>query len=404
MVSSFANRALSLLSSRFKQTRLQTDNSPSALSMSDDLLTQQHEQLEFGHFSSITEQTAFALLENSIIKMSPDSSNGKTQLPQFFQRLTEQFGSKRIHQAEALIGFCYEFGIGTSVDFSKAFFHYLEASNQKNGLGCARLAFLLKYGRPGINIDRDAAAHYATLLKASSITSAAPEDSALSSPASRISGKLKNYFGIQWITRAAKKGNSSAQYCLGTCYHDGFGVQSDKTKACSWYRKSANQGNPRGQAMLGYCYGEGFGIDKSDKQALYWYRKAAEKGDPIAYYNIGFCYEDGLGVEKNPRLAFEWYTKAAELGNHFAQNSLGYCFEDGVGTEKNSEMAVYWYSKASEQGYCLAQCNLGYCYQYGIGVDKNEQKATELYKVAASRGHSRAQHNLGFCYQNGIGI
>ena len=47
-----------------------------------------------------------------------------------------------------------EFGLGCEQDFKQAETLYIMAASQNNGLALSRLAFLRKYGRPGIKIDR----------------------------------------------------------------------------------------------------------------------------------------------------------------------------------------------------------------------------------------------------------
>ena len=41
-------------------------------------------------------------------------------------------------------------------------------------------------------------------------------------------------------------------------------------------KKAAEQGDAQAQFKLGICYFNGYGIDKDFKEATYWYRKAAE--------------------------------------------------------------------------------------------------------------------------------
>ncbi|OMJ27518.1 hypothetical protein AYI69_g3042 [Smittium culicis] len=285
-----------------------------------------------------------------------------------------------VQQGITILGFCYEFGIGVECNYSKAEKLYTPPAIKGNALAQSRLAFLKKYGRPGVCINRTKAEYWALLVKENTCRES-----------------------LNWLVSASNEHNlPEAQYALGLCYHDGIGAQTDEKMAFELYLKSAKQGNSRGQGILGYCYGEGFGVKQDKVEAVKWYLLAANQGESVAMYNLGYCYEDGIGVPRNPYLAVEWYKKAAERGNAFAQNSLGYCHEDGLGVRKNSKQAVKWYRLSALQGYPWAECNLGYCYQYGIGIEENPAMATYWYQRAASQGHARAQHNLGYCYQNGI--
>ncbi|RKP19283.1 HCP-like protein, partial [Rozella allomycis CSF55] len=207
--------------------------------------------------------------------------------------------------AVTLVGFCYEFGYGVSIDYSKAEKYYMVAlESYVEPFALCRMAFLRKYGRPGIKID---------ILEAE-ILAERLQEYKLAEP-------------VKWLVYAAETyQNSSAQYCLGVCYHDGFGVDVNLTKAVYYYELSANQGHARGQGILGYCFAEGVGVQKNPVASFRWYMKAAQQAECVAMYNVGFCLEDGVGCKKDLAEAFYWYSKSAELGNCFAQNSLGYFY------------------------------------------------------------------------------
>ena len=56
----------------------------------------------------------------------------------------------------------------------------------------------------------------------------------------------------------------------------------DAAKAVLWYRKAAEQGIAAAQFYLGDCYENGYGVPKNSAEAIVWYRKAAEKGYALA--------------------------------------------------------------------------------------------------------------------------
>ncbi|KAJ3078410.1 hypothetical protein HK102_004528, partial [Quaeritorhiza haematococci] len=283
--------------------------------------------------------------------------------------------------AQAVLGFCYEFGLGTDQEFKASENLYICAAIKGNGLAQARLAFLRRYGRPSVKIDRVEAEEW---IK-------------------RVSEQGPD--AVSWLQRAADEDNHpAANYALGVCYHDGVGVDKDPCKAVYYYERSAAAGQPRGEGILGYCYGEGFGVEKDEEKAFALYLKAAKRGESVSMYNVAHCYEEGIGIPKDLSLAVTWYTKSAHLGNCYAQNSLGYMYEEGLGVDRDEVKAVYWYRLSAEQGYPWAQCNLGFCLQNGIGVEKNEGLGAYWYQMAAIQGHSRAQHNLGHAFQYGIGL
>ena len=101
-----------------------------------------------------------------------------------------------------------------------------------------------------------------------------------------------------------------------------FYSKKDYTQAVVWYRKAAEQGNADAQYSLGYCYRNGYGVSQDNNQAVYWYRKAAEQGNAYAQYYLGVCYYNGYGISQDNNQAKYWWRKAAEQGHVSAKNSL----------------------------------------------------------------------------------
>lgn len=216
-----------------------------------------------------------SLGEAALFNRSPCSHLLKSEREQIALQYFEAAVRLGSIEAQALQGFCFEFGVGCEADFSLSEVAYKAAAKAGVGLAQARLAFLRRYGRPGVRIDRPEAEYWQNLINS------------------------KGYAAISWIVSAAEDENhAAAQYCLGVCYHDGVGVERDACKAFQWYKKSAEQGHPRGQGILGYCYGEAFGCERDEVEAMKWYLKAAEQGESVAIYNVGYCLEEGLGCEK----------------------------------------------------------------------------------------------------------
>ncbi|KAJ1650524.1 hypothetical protein IWQ61_008696 [Dispira simplex] len=283
--------------------------------------------------------------------------------------------------ATAVLGICYEFGLGVDINYPLAEEYYLQVADKGCVLAQARMAFFRKFGRPGVQINQTEGKQWQKAVSHQGVS------------------------GLGWVEMAARAGTQPVfQYVLGLCYLDGLGYAKDTKAAIRWLRLAADQGMERAQSVLGYCYIEGIGVTKSVDKALRWYIRATEKGELMAIYNLGYCHEYGIGVERDVVRAAQLYRTAAVQGCAFAQNSLGYCYEDGIGVPKDPHLAAHWYGCSAEQGYPWAQCNLGYCYQYGIGVTQDYTTGARWYLRAAEQGYSRAQHNIGFCYQNGIGV
>jgi TPR repeat protein len=120
--------------------------------------------------------------------------------------------------------------------------------------------------------------------------------------------------GIRWLTVAADRGHTGAQYDLGVALYSGV---SD---------------------------------DPNYQEALRWFKAAAEAGHPEAAYNAGVFYEDGLAASADLSAAARWYHKAAEAGLVEAMHALGIMLVVGRGVPRDLRGGVELLAAARHQG------------------------------------------------------
>lgn len=201
-------------------------------------------------------------------------------------------------------------------------------------------------------------------------------------------------------TKAAEEGHIGAQYCLGKCYLNGYGVVKTYTEALKWYHKAADRGSADACYALAGCYEGGKGVAMDFRNALEWYKKAMALGHPKAEEAIKLCK-----TRQKMHEEFLQYLAEANRGNAEAQNKLADCFRYGKGVFKSEGEAVKWYRKAAEQDYPEAQYNLGYCFYMGNGVGKDHNQAAKWFREAATKwNHPAACFWLGVCYEKGHGL
>ena len=175
-----------------------------------------------------------------------------------------------------------------------------------------------------------------------------------------------------------------------------FYTQKQYSKAVPIFQKLATEGLPEAQYNLGVCYDNGYGIQQDYKKAVYWYEKAAMQGIAIAQCNLGVCYYNGYGIQQDYKKAVYWYEKAAMQGDDDAQFNLALCYKNGKGIQQDDKKAVYWYEKAAMQGHARAQFTLALCYKNGEGIQQDDKKAVYWYKKgAAMQGNTDALLNVG---------
>ncbi|KAJ3365240.1 hypothetical protein GGF32_009745 [Allomyces javanicus] len=298
-----------------------------------------------------------------------------------------------------LFRFMFEFGLGIEISFAQCERYYQAAAARGHALSMLRLAFLKKNGRPGLKMDQNEAKLWVSRIRALFLPGApqwacnAP--SAWDSVARTSANSDPDPLTWLWWA-AAECGCLSVQCALGTCYHYGFGLACDPSKAVAWYRKSADQGHPHGQSMLGFCYSTMMGVDHDALLALHYYRQDAMQGDFKAMYNIGWCYETGAGTGINgPDFALAWvmldkafqcFHLAAQQDHPNSMYHVGKAFQFGRGVSTDAQTAVSWYSHAAELNEPLACMALARCAKNGYGVPYDLDCALKWVDCAIQMG------------------
>ena len=90
----------------------------------------------------------------------------------------------------------------------------------------------------------------------------------------------------------AEKGDTDAQYLLGSFYRSGVGVEKDQQKAVYWLQKASEGGNAEAKLDLGVMYSIGEEIPKDGKKAVSLILQAAEQGFPMAQFLLSCGYSE----------------------------------------------------------------------------------------------------------------
>jgi uncharacterized protein len=276
---------------------------------------------------------------------------------------------------------------------------------------------------------------------------------------------LENTGSASELQPLAVRGDSKAQFQLGSLYHQGKGVKKDFSQAFLWYRRAAQQGDADAQYSLGNMYLMGEGIKQDDYQARQWYEKAADQGHEGAQHNLGSLQriataepvgkadydtknnslpaqdeaaiqeevlEEETGEEKgffsklfgkdddeadesdltaeaieeteidNDQMSAETMETTRDTAASSYEKGLAYEFGEGV--SQNYDTAFEFFKKSAEKNYAPAQYKLGLAYVYGQGTEKDPAAAAEWYKKSASQGYALAQRTLGTLYMGGDGV
>ncbi|RHZ60930.1 hypothetical protein Glove_350g99 [Diversispora epigaea] len=190
---------------------------------------------------------------------------------------------------------------------------------------------------------------------------------------------------------------------LAYMYLHGIGVEKDLIKGFQIYSKAADEGSNIALNCVAHCYHKGFGVEKNEEKAFELYLKSAEKGNNLAQFNVNQCYKNGIGIAKDEVKGFQLHLKSALAGNINAINTTGYCYDTGIGVRVDKIESFKWYFKGAKKGYPRAQHNLGLLYKYGHGINQDQVKAFEWYKKAAENDHIKSQYAVGKYFYEGRG-
>lgn len=147
---------------------------------------------------------------------------------------------------------------------------------------------------------------------------------------------------VRWYRKAARRGDSCAQYSLGVMLGRGSGVARDDAKMMTWWRMAAGQGDANAQYALGWMYDQCGHAATDSNAALGWYKMAADQGHASAQYALGNLYARGEQVAQDDVLAAELLSSAAAQGNASAMLWLGWLYAHGRGLPYDPLQSYVW--------------------------------------------------------------
>jgi len=153
---------------------------------------------------------------------------------------------------------------------------------------------------------------------------------------------------------AAAMGGDHAQYSLGFCYENGFGVEEDRDEAMKWYKLAAENGNE--DAM--YCLAMGMFEDCDFDASAVWFAKAADAGVDDAWYYLGWLFFNGEGVEYNVEKAEKCWSRVINEDQSALQYKIGKAYEcwstskeiDQTERTRRFGIAANWMKLAAKYG------------------------------------------------------
>lgn len=196
------------------------------------------------------------------------------------------------------------------------------------------------------------------------------------------------------FSKLAARGNRQGEAGMG--FLDLFGSTPDKAAGIEWLKKAARKGDPYALRLLASAYEHGYGVDQNPAQAAHHYLESALYGDWRSKLALGRLVLRGEGVKaKNAQGAARLFTEAERQGGVEAASEVGRIYFEGASnTPPDYAAALPWLSRAAQQGDVRSTRLLGWMYEQGEGVGQAQDTALRLYRQASDAGDAWAAFRL----------
>ena len=229
----------------------------------------------------------------------------------------------------------------------------------------------------------------------------------------------------------AEQGDADAQVGVGLSYQYGRGTNKNSAQAIEWLKKAAIRGDEFGQYLLGEMYLK----NKDFIQAANWLEKASERGDKNAQILLVRACLENITVTQNFSQAIKWLDTVLTNAPKFIDELISKTISDAE--DKKDNFSTYYWSREIEKYYALpeyeriaetyrkllankferpkfTQTNnlekLAYQegatakiqFVAGILCGKDNLPIVDLIKQAAERGETDAQYILADFYFDGL--
>lgn len=208
--------------------------------------------------------------------------------------------------AQLMLGHVFQYGIGTSPDYSAAMYWYLCASDGGSVHAPACLGMMYEFWE-----DEEAA-----------------------------SGMAYHFYSI-----GADRGDPLAKYRLAMMEHRADEPFKPLRSEVALIGEASESGLPAAMCQMALCYENGQGVPRSHERAVSLMAHAAETGDLRSMYHLSRLYMS-TGSDRKVRAAVRLCRAAADQAYPEAERMMGDLCRDGV-AEGDADS---WYARAEMHG------------------------------------------------------
>lgn len=202
---------------------------------------------------------------------------------------------------------------------------------------------------------------------------------------------------IKNLISRAKKNDLYAKKRLAFTYYQ----NQDYKNALYWWNQALAQGDKAAHFNIGVCYHEGWGVKKNFSKAFKNFSECIKfKKNRLyadALYTLGLMYINGEATKKNQPRGIELIKEASENNNSLATSYLATILNPNTGILKkkyaDAKKSFQFHLKNADLGLAISQFEVGRAYLKGIGTKKNMKLAYQ-YLLLAFRNKNKKQHGM----------
>lgn len=204
--------------------------------------------------------------------------------------------------------------------------------------------------------------------------------------------------GREWLKKAIENKENSAYLALGDFEEN---IKKDLKAALAAYERGRDAGQVDCMLRTAEAYIEGKGTAKDPARGLDVLESAAKAGSPMAHYRL--AAKSLNGEQPDLLLGYGHLLVAATGGVVDAQHDLAMLYISGKLGAQDAAAGVAWLTRAAQAGNAQSQFALARLYLEGSGVKQNVANAGQLFSLAANQGHAGATFAIAQLHGKGIG-
>lgn len=295
-------------------------------------------------------------------------------------------------RAKNNLGILYREGIGTAASDAEAVRWFRSAADQGEASAMRQLAAAYKEGK---GVPQSSEESQRLLLRAADIG----EVQAFMDLAEQVNW-MYGREGMVWLQRAARSGNTFAQYLLGS---ENLNLNRDNTvvlpKLLRWLERAVENGSLDAKCELADHYFN-YGVNSGEyAKAIPMYMEIAETKNPVfednrkewcpalAMSNLAKAYREGRGVTADVSKTAYWYRRASDAGWRSDTYRLALSYFDGVGVKKDPAEGnrLLMLVRADKSSFIPddALYQLAKSHALGRGTKKSPEKALEFLRESS---------------------